>query len=70
MLSSKEYCGISNGSACNSNTYEPSYVLKSMGIPLKKIENSIRISWGAALSVKDAVESFRHLLMVAKSLVW
>ena len=47
MLSTKQYCGISNGSACNSKSYEPSYVLTAMGIPTEKIENSVRISWGA-----------------------
>lgn len=43
MISSKQYCGISNGSACNSNSYEPSYVLIVMGIEEEQIENSIRI---------------------------
>ena len=46
MLSSKQYCSVSNGSACTSKSYSPSYVLEAMGIPTEDIENSIRISWG------------------------
>lgn len=44
MISSKQYCSVSNGSACNSNSYKPSYVLTAMGIPEEQINNSIRIS--------------------------
>lgn len=67
MLSTKQYCGISNGSACNSKSYEPSYVLTAMGIPTEKIENTVRISWGAESDCEDVVTSFKELLAVAKS---
>lgn len=70
MLSTKQYCGISNGSACNSKSYEPSYVLTAMGIPLEKIESSMRISWGANSDLGDVVDSFKKLLTVAKELVF
>lgn len=70
MLSSKNYCGVSNGSACNSKSYKPSYVLTAMGIPTEQIENSIRISWGAQESISDIREAFVKLLDVAKQLVW
>jgi len=70
MLSSKDYCGISNGSACNSNSYEPSYVLTAMGIAPERIENSVRISWGANIDLSSLKESFSEMLNVAKSLVW
>lgn len=70
MLSTKQYCGISNGSACNSKSYEPSYVLTAMGIPVEKIENSVRISWGAESDLEDVRNSFKELLMVAKGLVF
>lgn len=69
MLSSKSYCGISNGSACNSKSYSPSYVLNAMGIPVEQIENSIRISWGADLQIADVEEAFGKLLDTAKKLV-
>lgn len=69
MLSSKGYCSVSNGSACNSKSYEPSYVLVAMGIPAEQIENSIRISWGANISITDIEEAFGKLVETAKSLV-
>ena len=70
MLSSKSYCSISNGSACNSKSYRPSYVLSAMGIPTKQIEQSIRISWGAGIGIKEAEEAFGKLLVTAQGLVW
>ena len=62
MLATKKYCGVSNGSACNSRSYEPSYVLKSMGLPEDQIENSIRISWGAGTDTDKLKEEFENLL--------
>lgn len=41
--------GISNGSACTSHSYTPSYVLQSMGLDEKRIANAVRISWGREL---------------------
>ena len=55
ILSPKQYCGISNGLACNSKSYKPSYVLSGMGIPVEKIENLVRISWGANFEVGVSV---------------
>lgn len=69
MLSSKEYCGVSNGSACNSSSYKPSYVLMEMGIPKDRIENSIRISWGSEIAMEDIEQSVDSMLEVAKELV-
>ena len=46
MLATKQYCSISNGSACNSNSYSVSYVLKAMGLGDEVIRNSIRIRFG------------------------
>lgn len=69
MLSTKQYCGISNGSACSSKYYEPSYVLAAMGVPIEKIENSVRISWGAESKLEDVSNSFRELLIVAKRFI-
>ena len=69
MLSTKEYCSISNGSACTSKSYEPSYVLKAMGIPVEQIEDSIRISWGADTNLDEFKKQFSKLLEMAKVLV-
>ena len=66
MIATKQYCGISNGSACNSRNYEPSYVLTAMGVPEGQIENSVRISWGIGLSIDDVENDFCMLLDTAK----
>lgn len=68
MLSTKNYCSISNGSACNSKSYKPSYVLLSMGLNESDIENSIRISWGPTSNLEEILPSFRNMLIVAKQL--
>ena len=70
MIASKQFCGVSNGSACNSNSYKPSFVLNAMGIPVEKIECSIRISWGSTTEIQEATDSFKNLLVIAKQLVF
>ena len=69
MLSTKQYCGISNGSACNSNSYSPSYVLTAMNIPVERIEDSIRVSWGQESDFAETVNAFSAMLSIAKGLV-
>ena len=68
MLSTKQYCAISNGSACTSKSYDPSYVLTAMGIPVDKIESSVRISWGPGVNNKDILDNFKEMLSVIKNL--
>ena len=70
MLATKDYCGISNGSACNSDSYKPSYVLTAMGVPANQVENSIRVSWGPEISVEEIEQSFGRMLEIARGLVW
>lgn len=62
MLSSKQYCGISNGSACNSSSYNPSYVLTAMGLDTQRIQSAVRISWGKNSDVEN---DFYNLINVA-----
>lgn len=69
MLSTKQYCSISNGSACTSNNYAPSYVLKAMGIPEEDIMESFRVSWGSDTDIELFRENFSKLLDVAKSFI-
>jgi len=69
MLATKQFCGISNGSACTSKNYSPSYVLTAMGLPMDRIESSIRISWGPETDIDDIKENISNLLDVAKTMV-
>jgi cysteine desulfurase len=62
---------VSTGSACSSGTLEPSHVLKAMGFPAHRTQNSIRFSLGAAnteaeidrvlVVLPEAVEKLRSL---------
>lgn len=68
MILTKGFCGISNGSACNSKNYKGSYVLESMGLNQPEIASSVRISWGPHTNLKVLKEEFARLLDVAKNL--
>lgn len=67
MMSTKQYCSISNGSACTSKSYDPSYVLQAMGLPDDQIESSVRISWGPLTDEKELMPDFTNLLNVCRS---
>lgn len=69
MLSSKTYCGISNGSACTSKSYSPSYVLQAMGIPDDIISCSIRISWGKNTDLEETKKNMKELLNIAYKMI-
>lgn len=68
MLSCKQYCSVSNGSACTSKSYSPSYVLEAMGIPIEDIESSVRISWGPETDEIEFRENLGKMIAIAKSL--
>lgn len=70
MLSTKQFCAISNGSACTSKSYDPSYVLTAMGIPVDKVESSVRISWGAGCNKDEVLKNFQEMLSVVKNLTY
>lgn len=46
MVALKDVAAISNGSACTSSSYEPSHVLRSMGLDDESARCAIRLSWG------------------------
>jgi len=48
-----EGVAVSTGSACSSGTLEPSHVLKAMGFPPHRTQNSIRFSLGTANTEAD-----------------
>lgn len=68
MLSSKQYLSISNGSACNTNSYKPSYVLSAMGIPEGKIYDSVRISWGPQSDEEAIKNAIKYVIRIASDL--
>ena len=68
MISTKQYCGISNDSACTSKSYSPSYILLAMGMTVEQIENSVRISWGADTDPIPLKARFSEMLSMAKKL--
>ena len=45
FLAVKEDYAFSNGSACNSGSHTPSYVLTAMGLDEARISEAVRISW-------------------------
>ena len=45
MVALKDIIAISNGSACTSQSYTPSHVLKAMQLPEEVIKGTVRISW-------------------------
>lgn len=69
MIASKQYCGISNGSACTSQSYSLSYVLKAMGLDDERVENSIRISWGNDSKIDETKNNIDILIKTAKEMI-
>ena len=70
MLYSKQYCSVSNGSACTSNDYSSSYVLTAMGLDVDRISSAIRISWGAETKQEELIDNLSKMLEIAKGLAF
>ena len=68
MVATKNYCAVSNGSACTSKTYSPSYVLQAMGLPEEDIGSSIRISWGSKTDIGELTVALTQMLRMAKEM--
>ncbi|MBV9449975.1 MAG: cysteine desulfurase DndA [Streptosporangiaceae bacterium] len=45
IVALKDIAAISNGSACTSQSYEPSHVLTSAGLPSEQVAGALRLSW-------------------------
>jgi len=61
MLSLKELVAVSNGSACTSRSYEPSHVLRAMGLFDERIIGAVRWSWCPLSQEPDWAEVVRAL---------
>ena len=70
MIASKQYCGISNGSACTSHDYAPSYVLSAMRLDTNRISSAIRISWGPNSRKSEIIDGIRGLVDIAKGFLF
>ena len=68
MIATKHLCSVSNGSACTSKSYTPSYVLSAMGISVDDIESSIRVSWGPNTDVESFQHNLEAMINIAKDI--
>lgn len=64
MVAWKGLLAVSNGSACTSHSYEPSHVLKAMGVPGEEIQGAVRLSWGYG----TGEVAWQHVIARAKQL--
>lgn len=55
MLALKDLVAISNGSACTSESYEPSHVLKAMGLSEEEVRGALRWSWCHRSKIVDCL---------------
>lgn len=65
MLALKGLVAVSNGSACTSASYEPSHVLKAMGLSDRRVQGAIRVSWchlTSDVGWDHTVQALRRLL--------
>jgi cysteine desulfurase len=60
-----EGVAVSTGSACSSGTLEPSHVLKAMGLPSHRAQNSIRFSLGES----NTNEQIDHVIEILPRIV-
>lgn len=66
MLAVRPYCGISNGSACTSSTYQHSHVLSAMGLSDERIESAVRISWDSDINDSELFSEFSRILNIVR----
>jgi cysteine desulfurase len=66
IVALKDLAAVSNGSACTSQTHEPSHVLTAAGLPMDRIEGALRFSWGPTVQdlpatiIRDRLAALIH----------
>lgn len=61
IVALKDVVALSNGSACTSQSYEPSHVLLAAGLPKDRVAGALRLSWGGDTSDVPATEIAERL---------
>jgi len=64
MVSLKGVVAVSNGSACNSSSYNPTHVLTAMGFDENRIAGAVRFSWGPMTETLPVNEILRRIEQV------
>lgn len=65
IVALKDIAAVSNGSACTSQSYEPSHVLVAAGLPPERVAGALRFSWGPSTGDVPAEEIAARLTALA-----
>ncbi|MDO3380527.1 cysteine desulfurase family protein [Geoalkalibacter halelectricus] len=68
LMATQPHVAASSGSACNSGVFEPSYVLKAIGLTEEDARASIRYSVGRYTTEKDVTCAVEYILRAYTSL--
>ena len=69
LLMNLNKMAVSNGSACNSASTEPSYVLKAMGLDDESAYSSVRFSLGRMTQESDIDLAIKHVVSIVKKMI-
>jgi cysteine desulfurase len=61
IVALKDIAAVSNGSACTSQSYQPSHVLLAMGLPDSAVAGAVRLSWCHMTGAVDWPEIARRI---------
>lgn len=67
MIAGKPFYAISNGSACNSQSYSPSYVLQRMGLSKEEAMESVRVSWGRGSTEIEVLDAIQNMVEIVSA---